>query len=140
VNDPTVHDTVWYPGVPVVQDIANNDLALFSDTDLIGFGQAAGVTFDPMKGDVLLQVHDCNGTPLAGATVSTNPAGTSKVVYFSSMTPNMTADMTDPVAFVLIANLDPVYTMLTGKVDGMDLRSHSFMVNKDALVQTLIQP
>jgi hypothetical protein len=140
LNDPTYHDTFWFPAVPVSGDVQDNFLTLFSNNDLAAFQLALGgtLTFDPTKGHILLQVHDCNGMPLLGVTVSTNPPG--DVIYFSQMTPTRSAVMTDGVAFVLIANVNPVETTLTAKINGMDLRPHTFMVTANAIVQTLIQP
>jgi hypothetical protein len=139
LNDPTYRDTFWYPPVAVTDDIQDNFLVLFDNADLAQFQSAVpGLMFQPGKGHILLQVHDCNGNPLAGATVMTNPRG--DVIYFTHMMPDRSAVMTDEVAFVLIANLDSVETTLLGSVGGMDLRPHTFPIMQDAFAQTLIQP
>lgn len=138
--------TFWYPAYPLTHDIfypsSPGDMAaiqLFSETEgVAAVSGSTGVTFDATKGWLLLTVDDCNGTPLAGATITTTPAGT--IRYFAGVTPSMTATATDQGGIAMVANLPPGNVALSATVNGMTLKTHNMQVVANAFIQTQIQP
>jgi hypothetical protein len=131
--------TYFYPAVPIVDDIVA-DIQLFTMMDLGTLAAAAQVTIDPNKAVLAVSVVDCNGMPVGGATVSTNPPG--DVRYFDATeTPSPTAVATDSrTGTALIANVPAVNIAISARVAGMTLRGHSIDALAGALTQTEIQP
>lgn len=130
-------DTYLYPGVPIVHDYSAS-VQLLTQSDVMTLAQVSMVTIDPMKGNLLVAVVDCNGMPLSGATITTTPAGT--VRYFVDGTPNTMAVATDMSGIAFVANVTAGNTTLAATVSGMTLRSHNFDVVAGAFLQTDIQP
>jgi hypothetical protein len=130
--------TYYYPPVPIAQDL-QTQIALLKPADVMTIGNVAGVTVDPTKASFLISVIDCNGKPVAGATVSTVPAGT--VRYFINFTPSATAVATDEsTGAALVANVPVSNTTVSATVGGMTLRSHNFDSVAGAIMETDIQP
>jgi hypothetical protein len=130
-------DTYFYPAVPIVHDYTT-DIQLQTTADLTTLAMVAQVTVDATKGQLLIIVTDCNGTPLSGATITTTPAGTTR--YFVEGAPSPTAVATDMSGVAYVANLPAGNTTLNASVAGMALRQHNFDVVAGAFVQTDIQP
>lgn len=128
----------YHPAVPVVQRLDAAIQALTA-SDLVTIGAVAQVAIDTAKVNLVVSVVDCNGTPLAGATVTTVPAGTTR--YFVDRAPSPTAVMTDAVTgAALVANVPAGDTLISATVSGMTLRSHAITGVAGTVVQTSIQP
>jgi hypothetical protein len=129
----------YYPAVPIANDIATQ-IQLFTMNDLGTLASAAQVTIDPTKAILAVTVTDCNGMPLGGAAVTTQPAGT--VRYFdASATPSPTAVATDShTGTALVVNVPPSNTTINAMVQGKTLRTHAIDAAAGALTQTEIQP
>jgi hypothetical protein len=107
--------------------------------DVQTIGNVGQVTIDTQQANFLVTVTDCNGMPLAGATISTVPAGT--VRYFAAASPSPTAVATDAMTgSALVANVAPSNTTIQATVGGMTLRSHNLDGVAGAIMQTEIQP
>ncbi len=130
-------DTYFYPSRPVTDDI-DTELALLSTNEVMALALGAGVQFDSSHGAALLTVDDCNAAPLAGAVVSTSPAGT--VRYFDGVNPSMTATSTDIGGVTLIAGLPPGQVTVSTTVQNHQLPDRKFAVVANTFVETLIQP
>src|SRR5436190_741245 len=75
VSDSNRHlDTFAYPAVPLAGGFTENVL-MVSNTEFGILAASAGIT--PVAGDgfIGMVVRNCQGVPIAGATVSSNPAG-----------------------------------------------------------------
>ena len=129
--------TYYYPARPITHDVAS-PIQLLTATDAATIAGAAQVTFQASDGQLLLTVNDCNDQPVAGATITTTPAGT--IRYFNGVRPSTTATATDMQAVVLVANLPPGDVTLSATFNGMNFKSHNFQVVADAFIQTQIQP
>lgn len=129
--------TYAYPSRPLASDLVTNVLMITSSE--FGF-LAAAVTVTPEagKGFIGVIVKNCNGTPVAGATVSTNPPGT--VHYNAGTTPSSSATTTsaDGIAYVFNVTAGNVTVQANG--GGHSLRSHIVNARADAVTLTEIQP
>jgi hypothetical protein len=137
VTDSAHISTYAYPAVPLAGDATENVLMVTSGefTTLAG---AAGIT--PVAGDgfIGLVVTNCAGTPVAGATVSSTPAGT--VRYNVGGFPSSTATATDSTGFAYIANVVPGDVTVMASASGHTLRQHVVSAHANAITLTQIQP
>ena len=131
-------DAYGYPSRPLAADLTNNNVLMITTNEFAFLGTAAGVTQTTGNGFMGVVVKDCSGTTLAGATVTTNPAGT--VRYNASGAPSQTATTTasDGVAYVFNLPVGNVTVMAT--VSGHTLRQHVVNVRADVITVTEIQP
>jgi hypothetical protein len=130
--------TYYYPSIPLVDDLTAT-IFVFTPQDLPIIGGLAQLNFDTTKTVFSLNVIDCNGKPVGGATVSSSPAG--EIRYFTNSAPNPTAIATDTMTgLVLIANVPFGNTTISAMVNGMNLRSHSMDTQPGVVVQSAIQP
>lgn len=131
--------TYYYPAVPITDD-ADATIQLFTTMDLGTIAAVAQLNVDPAKAMFAVSVVDCNGMPVGGAKVTTNPPG--DVRYFdATATPSPTAIATDSrTGTALIANVPVSNTTINATVSGMTLRSHTIDAVAGAMIQTEIQP
>jgi hypothetical protein len=129
----------FYPAVPIASDITLA-IQMLTATDLATIAMVAGIgQLDSGKAHLFVSVIDCNGMPVAGATVTTTPPGT--VRYFANATPSPTSIATDAITgSAMVANIPISNTIISATVNGMTLRSHPFDGVAGALMQTEIQP
>lgn len=99
------------------------------------------------SGAVGVLVTDCLGNPLAGATVSANPAGTQVLYRDASGNPSPTATSTGPDGIGIIANVPPgMNVTVDAQYQGYNMREHTIFVksiNGDtdkALSTTIVIP
>lgn len=131
-------DTRLYPPVPVASDITVA-VRMLTAADAAALATAGGLTLDPTKGMALVEVVDCNGSPLVGGTVSTSPRGP-EVRYFADGEPSTTATATDESGRAMIANINPAATTITGSWEGTSVRGHDVVVVANAIVITSLEP
>ncbi|MEO7736161.1 MAG: hypothetical protein ABIY55_34705 [Kofleriaceae bacterium] len=130
--------TYYYPATPIAGDVEAR-MSLFTSTELGVIGQVAQVTLDPGKVTFLIGVVDCNGDPVAGATVSSDPPG--QVRYFANDTPSPSAISTDAkTGSAMIANVPASNTTISATLGGMALRSYDLEGVAGAIMEPLIQP
>jgi hypothetical protein len=130
-------DTYAYPSRPLFADLATNVLMPTSD-ELALLGTAVGVTQAAGNGFIGVVVKDCDGTELAGATVTTSPAGT--VRYNSGSTPSSTATSTSSDGVAYVFNLPAGNVTVMANVSGHTLRQHIVNARADVVTLTEIQP
>jgi len=130
-------DTYAYPSRPLFADLTTNVL-LPTTTELGFLGAAVGVTQAAGNGFIGVIVKDCNGAELAGATVTTSPAGI--VHYNSASGPSASATSTasDGVAYVFNVPAGNVTVMATAS--GHALRQHVVNARAGTVTLTEIQP
>lgn len=131
--------SLYYPATPLANDV-NATIFVFKPADLGPIGALANVTIDTAtKSMFTVLVTDCNGKPLGGATVSSEPAG--DVRYFINSAPNPSAISTDAMfGMALIANVPAVNVTIKAEYMGMTLRSHTMDAQPGFHVMTGIQP
>jgi hypothetical protein len=130
-------DTYAYPSRPLAADVVTNVLMITS-SEFAFLGTAVQVTPEAGKGFIGVIVKNCDGTAIAGATVTTSPAGT--VRYNAGSTPSASATSTssDGVAYVFNVTAGNVTVRATG--GGHTLRQHVVNARADAVTLTEIQP
>ncbi len=130
-------DTYAYPAVPLAADVTENVL-MVSSHEFSLLAVLAGI--NPMTGDgfIGVVVRNCQGTPVAGATVKSSPAGTVRYNAGGSPSPTATSTAADGVAY--IANVAPGNVMVRATASGHALREHVVNARADAITLTEIQP
>lgn len=138
VSDSNHHlDTYVYPAVPLVSDLTENVL-MVSSSEFGVLAAAAGIT--PVSGDgfIAIVVRNCQGAPVAGAMVSSSPAG--EVRYNSGGLPSSSATSTSTDGVAYIANVAPGNVTVQATASGHSLRQHVVATHPNALTLTEIQP
>ena len=131
-------DTYYYPGRPVTHDITM-PVQLLTPAAATTLAMAASVKMvDATNGAMLFTVDDCNGAPVAGATITTSPAG--KVRYFNGVQPAPSATATDTAGVAMVAELPPGNVTLTATVNGMTYKTRNYQVVGGAFIQTIVEP
>ena len=130
-------DTYAYPSRPLAANLTTNVLMATQD-ELTFLGGVVGVTQSASNGFIGVVVKDCFGATVAGATVSTSPAGTVK--YNSGSTPSGSATSTsaDGVAYVFNVPAGDVTVRANG--GGETLRQHVVTARAGTVTLTEIQP
>lgn len=130
-------DTYGYPAQPLTANATQSVLLLTSSefTTLSGF---AGATHVAGKSTIAVVVQNCDGQPIAGAMVTSTPAGT--VRYNSSGAPSSSATSTSADGVAYILNVDAGDVQVSASGGGHTLRAHTVNARADALVITAITP
>jgi hypothetical protein len=139
-------ETRYYPAVAPT-DVVEVDLQMFSTgyipiySTLVGLDKTGGI--DMQKAIFAVSVIDCNGQPIGGATVATEPPG--DVRYFENGQPSPTASMTDRTLGAAVVvnvplNMPSNNINITARVGDTVLRSHFIQGAAPMLIQTDIQP
>ncbi len=81
---------------------------------------------------------NCAGTPIAGATVTSSPAG--QVRYNAGGAPSSTANATADDGVAYIANVAAGNVTIQASAGGHTLRSHIVNARANAITLTQIQP
>ena len=130
--------TMLYPSAPLTRSI-EIDPQLFASDKLEYVASLAGLALDMTQDQIILQVVDCSGLPLGGATVTSDPPGT--VVYFADSKPMPSAMMTDSTnAVVLIANVPPSSTEIYASLGDTMFSTLAIDAAPGTLIQAAIQP
>jgi hypothetical protein len=129
--------TYAFPAVPLAADDSVNVLVITS-TELNLLAGAVGESPTPDDGFLGIVVTDCDGNPLTGATVSSNPPG--KIHYNAAGAPSQsaTSTSTDGVAYIL--NVAAGNVTIFGTAKGRALRQHVVIAPANAVTLTQIQP
>jgi hypothetical protein len=129
--------TYAYPSRPLAADLVTNVLMITSSE--FGFlGSAVAVTPEAGKGFIGVIVKDCDGTPIASATVTTTPAGTVRYNAGSGPSASATSTSSDGVAYVFNVTAGDVTVRANG--GGHTLLQHIVNARADAVTLTEIQP
>jgi hypothetical protein len=137
VTDSAHITTYAYPAVPLAGDAPENVLMITSP-EFSFLAAAAGVTPVAGKGFIGMIVKNCAGTPIAGATVTSSPAGT--VRYNAGGAPSSTAMSTASDGVAYIANVTAGNVTVQATASGHTLRQHIVNARADAITLTEIQP
>lgn len=137
VTDSTHLSTYAYPAVPLASDAVDNVLMVTSSEFLL-LASSAGVNPVPGDGFVGVVVKNCAGTPIAGATVTSSPAGT--VRYNAGGVPSLSATSTASDGVAYIANVTAGNVTVQSNASGHTLRQHVVNARADAITLTEIQP
>jgi hypothetical protein len=131
--------TSAYPSRPLAADTVTNVLMITS-SDFGLLSGAVQVTQTAGNGFIGVVVKDCNGNPLAGATVSVSPVGSSSVRYNSGSTPSSSATSTSADGVAYVFNVTAGNATVQASAGGHTLRQHIVNARADAITLTEIQP
>jgi hypothetical protein len=127
---------------------ANNVVVATVSQDLIDLvinPALANPDQDPAKGGIGVLVTDCLGNPLAGAVVTTNPAGTQVLYRNAAGEPDPTATATGPDGIGIVFNVPPGNVVVDAGYQSYDMRQHTILVKTigdpdNALSTTIVLP
>src|SRR6267143_1567354 len=137
VKKSTYLSSYAYPARPLAADAVNNVL-LITSSEFAFLANLVGVTPVPGDGFIGVIVKDCQGNPIAGATVTTSPAGTYR--YDAGSTPSSTATSTSADGVAYVANVTAGNVTVQANAGGHALRQHVVNALADAVTLTEIQP
>lgn len=136
-----------YPPRPIFEDNANVVVATVSQDliDLVINPALADPDQDPALGGIGVLVTDCLGNPLAGAVVTTSPAGTQVLYRNAAGEPDPTATSTGPDGIGIVFNVAPGNVVVDALYQSYDMRQHTIVVKKigdpdNALATTIVLP
>lgn len=140
-------DTYLFPPTPIYQDLGGASIIMLDTTSLGLLSQLVSVTQDNDKGMLLVVVLDCNGDPVEGATVTSNPAA-GETAYIDGQTPSTSATATDSSGVAMLFNVPPGDVEVDASVMGMSLREHTVRIltvggdaeNDPAIASTAVVP
>jgi hypothetical protein len=130
-------DTYAYPSRPLAANLTTNVL-MPTQSELDFLGGVVGVTQSASNGFIGVVVTDCFGATVAGATVSTTPAGTVKYNSGGAPSASATSTSTDGVAYVFNVPAGDVTVKANG--GGETLRQHVVTARAGTVTLTEIQP
>jgi len=133
--------TYYYPRRPFDANQTNLQLPVEDQTTLQQTYSSAGRSFNANQATAFLQLTDCNGSPLNGATLIMQPPPTQGIVYLRNNTPDPTAITTDSTGIAIAFGVDPVSTQLTGQAaTGEPLHVYRIPFMPQSLYEVLLQP
>lgn len=130
--------TYAYPSRPIAANDTINVLAITS-TEFGVLGTLVGETHQAGNGFIGVVVRDCNGTPLAGATVRTSPAADT-VKYNAAGAPSADATSTAPDGVAYVFNVAAGSVTVMATASGHTLRQHVVNARANVVTLTEIQP
>src|SRR5437762_8460175 len=116
----------------------NGNVLMGSSSKFSFLAATDGIT--PVAGDryIGVVVRSCQGAPVAGATVTSMPAGA--VRYNAGGGPSSTATATAADGVAYIANVAPGNVTVQATASGHALRQHTVNARANAITLTEIQP
>ena len=133
-------DTYLYPPRPVAADTTGATMLIINQATLNLLGGLAGTTQQASKGFIGLIVADAAGTPIAGAKVTIDPAGSAEILYAANGLPNANADATDASGAVFIANTNTGDVTVDATMGSTDFHAVTVNARAGAITTTLLQP
>jgi hypothetical protein len=132
-------ETRYYPAAPIVRDL-KTDVQVLTTMDLATLAAVAGISIDTTKATFVVTVSDCNGDPVAGAMIATQPVARN-MLYLANGRPSTTAVATDSfTGTAFAANVDISSTTITATVGTMTLHRSPIAGAPGVIVQAEIQP
>jgi hypothetical protein len=131
-------DSYVYPPLPFAADY-QRDVPLITTALRTGLADEADVMLEADTGLLYLQVLDCNGDPIEGATVTTIPPGDVSYTADSFVpVPNATSTGASGTAYVF--NLPPGNVEVDATMAGYSLREHTIQVRANVTTITSVVP
>jgi len=132
-------DNYLYPPKPLTEDVPSAPVLMVTQGIFDTLGSLAQQNQDPTKGWVGVQVFDAANLPVAGATVTSSPAGTVKY-NGSSGTPSRDATVTGADGIAYIFNVTAGSVTISASGGGLTFFSHPVIARANQVTTTLIQP
>ena len=130
-------NTYLYPPAPLIADTNAATVLLLTSQTFDAVEALTRVTQDTAKGWIGIMVVDAANMPVAGATVSSTPAGVVK--YNASGAPSETAVMTDTDGIAFVFNVGPGTVNVSASKAGSTFRPHPLNARAGEITTTLVQ-
>jgi hypothetical protein len=131
-------DTYLYPPAPLESSLSNLAVLMVTQGILDAATTLAGANQSPENGLVGVMVLNASSQPVAGATVSSTPAG--QVRYNANNLPSSSATSTSSDGIAYIFDLPPGDVTVSATGGGLTFPSHSVEVRAGVVTTTLIHP
>jgi hypothetical protein len=131
-------ETDFYPSVPWTADQTVTEIDCITPTIRTYIAEEVSTTLDPDAGQAFVQLVDCQGKAISGATASATPAG--QTFYVANGSPTTTATMTDVSGSAFLLNLPLGAITLAGRTGSTMLRGRSIKTVTTAVIQAEVQP
>jgi hypothetical protein len=132
-------DNYLYPPKPLTADIASAPVLMVSQGTFDLLGTLAQTNQDPTKAFIGVQVYTADNMDVAGAVVTSSPAGTVKYNNADGRpAPDGTMTEVDGIAYIF--NVAPGIVTISATGGGLTFFSHPVNARADQLTTTLIQP
>lgn len=131
-------DTYVYAANPAYES-ATQDVVFISAATRDQLVFLASVTQSAGNGLLPVFVLDCNGNPVAGATISLTPSS-GTIRYASGGLPSTSATATDATGAAFIFNVTPGTVTIDGQLTGQSFREHAILVRADVITGTSVAP
>lgn len=130
--------TYDYSAVPISANVTGFVLGLATQQERDTNATSVGIT--PLAGTavMLIRAVDCNDVPLAGVTITTEPAGEER--YIAGGVLSATAAVTDSSGIVFVYNVPSGAVTVRGTIGSRQLRDRGAMAYADADTYVGIQP
>lgn len=134
-------DTYLYPPAPISEDFdgASINMITSGTLDLLTSGLACDDDQDPSSGMIAMLVYDSSDMPVAGATVSSQPAASSDCYNSDGGLPSGDNPGTASDGIGYMFNVTGQVTV-NATADGLTFPSHEVNARAGALTTTLIKP
>lgn len=133
--------TYYYPRRPFDSNQTNLQLPVEDQTTLQQTYSSAGRNFNANQATAFLQLTDCNGSPLDGATLTMQPAPTQGIVYLRNNSPDPAATATDSTGVAIAFGVNPQITQVTGMAaTGEPLHVYTIPFMPQSLYVMVVQP
>lgn len=130
-----------YPGQPVSADLVGAPIPLLTEDLLASLHVFAGnIVQEPDKATMFMVVADCDGNPVEGATVSTDPAAGDIVYADANGFPNSSRVATSTAGIAFLFNVPTGSVEVDAEVGGVSLREHTVECLSDEVTATLVGP
>jgi len=130
-------DTYLYPPAPLTADFSDASVNMLTSSTYSLVFTLSQVTQTPGTGLIALEVMDSTMTTVAGATVSTNPAGTYRY-NGSSGTPDKTSTSTQSDGIAYVLNVPAGSVTVSAAMSGATFKSHAVASVAGAFTTTII--
>jgi hypothetical protein len=132
---PTNAAALVYPPHPYASDTVA-DFVVYQNSTVQSLVFACGSNYDSTKGVIALIVEDCDGHPLAGATVQ-RPQASAGLCYGGVSS----ASVTDQTGKVLVFSLLPATVTVSAMTSGgLTLYPRDVMVQPNSVTELVLQP
>jgi hypothetical protein len=132
-------DTYLYPPEPLVANFDGASINMVDQGTFDALSNFCGGDQDPTKGTIAMLVQDAAGMEVAGATISTSPAGTKVCYNGDNGLPDSSATVTEADGLGYVFNVTGSVTV-SATADGLTIPSHVVTARPAALTTTLVQP
>jgi hypothetical protein len=131
-------DSYFYAPTPVAASTNQATILLATVQSFTLLAGLAQVTPDPAMGTLVIAVVDCLGRPVPGASITLQPAGTTR--YLRNNAPDPAATSTDATGLAAAFNVPAGAVMAGASAGGHTLRAHSVTVRANVLTLTSAVP